>query len=194
MPGALTAAAIARCLCLRRAWPNTTGGRNGAALPRGAHPPRPNTAVTTAVRRHYSPGMETYTVVPHAGGYRVAAIEADGGQRVVQALPMEEAAIALLCRLQKSSCSVSDADAPANPLPPVPIHRQRRLSDHILIAFHFACDQGDFEAAYRVLAILQRMLRRLAPEGHPARRSDLEPSVGAHEQLRTLRHPEAGDQ
>jgi hypothetical protein len=59
--------------------------------------------VTLAVGRHYNPGMETYTIVPRAGGYRVVATEADGGQRVVQAFPTEEAAIALLRRLQEKA-------------------------------------------------------------------------------------------
>jgi hypothetical protein len=32
----------------------------------------------------------------------------------------------------------------------------RRLSDKILIAFHQACDQGDFEVAERLLTVLER--------------------------------------
>ena len=71
--------------------------------------------------------------------------------------------------------------------------RKRRLSDHILIAFHSACDQGDLEAADRLLAILECVLRRLPPAGHPERRTDARPLVAAHERLWTLRHPEAGD-
>ena len=47
--------------------------------------------------------METYTIIPRAGGYRVVATEADGGKRVVQAFPTEEAAIALLRRLKEKA-------------------------------------------------------------------------------------------
>ena len=46
----------------------------------------------------------------------------------------------------------------------------RRLSDKILIAFHHACDQADFEVAEQLLHILEMMLtrrplRRTAPAG-----------------------------
>jgi hypothetical protein len=34
----------------------------------------------------------------------------------------------------------------------------RRLSDKILIAFHHACDQSDFEVAEQLLHILEMML------------------------------------
>ena len=47
--------------------------------------------------------METYTIIPRAGGYRVVATEADGGRRVVQAFPTEDAAVALLRRLQEKA-------------------------------------------------------------------------------------------
>jgi len=33
--------------------------------------------------------------------------------------------------------------------------RRRRLSDKIMIAFHSACDQGDIEGAYRLIAIVE---------------------------------------
>jgi hypothetical protein len=71
--------------------------------------------------------------------------------------------------------------------------RKRRLSDHILISFHLACDQGDFDVADRLLIILERMLRRPPPAARPERRTDVQPLVAAHERLWTLRHPEAGD-
>ena len=45
--------------------------------------------------------METYTIIPRAGGYRVVATEPDGAKRVVQAFPTEEAALALLRRLNE---------------------------------------------------------------------------------------------
>jgi hypothetical protein len=71
--------------------------------------------------------------------------------------------------------------------------RRRRLSDHVMIAFHFACDHGDLEAAKQLIAILEHMLRRPPPAGHPERRINSQPLVAAHERLWSLRHPEARD-
>lgn len=69
----------------------------------------------------------------------------------------------------------------------------RRLSDKILIAFHHACDQGDFEVAEQLLHILEMMLTRrpLTPDG--TRRRNMESLVAAHERLWHLRHPNADD-
>jgi len=66
----------------------------------------------------------------------------------------------------------------------------RRLSDKILIAFHHACDQGDFEVAEQLLHILEMMLTRrpLTPDG--TRRRNMESLVAAHERLWHLRHPQ----
>ena len=90
---------------------------------------------------------------------------------------------------------MNDVDAPADPSPqPGPSRRQRRLSDLILIAFHSACDQEDFEVADRLIGILEPMLLGGAPGGRPERRTDFQPLVAALERLWTLRHPEAGDQ
>ena len=36
----------------------------------------------------------------------------------------------------------------------------RRLSDKILIAFHQACDQADFEVAEQLLVVVEAMLKR----------------------------------
>ena len=65
----------------------------------------------------------------------------------------------------------------------------RRLSDKVLIAFHHACDQADFEIAQDLLAILERILTRrpMAPDGN--RRRSIESLVAAHERLWHLRHP-----
>ena len=65
----------------------------------------------------------------------------------------------------------------------------RRLSDKILIAFHHACDQSDFEVAEQLLHILEMMLMRrpLTPDG--TRRRNMESLVAAHERLWHLRHP-----
>lgn len=68
----------------------------------------------------------------------------------------------------------------------------RRLSDKILIAFHHACDQSDFEVAEQLLRTLEMMLTRrpLTPDG--TRRRNMESLVAAHERLWHLRHPEGG--
>lgn len=65
----------------------------------------------------------------------------------------------------------------------------RRLSDKILIAFHHACDQGDFEVADQLLHTLEMMLTRrpVTPDG--SRRRNMESLVAAHERLWHLRHP-----
>jgi hypothetical protein len=69
----------------------------------------------------------------------------------------------------------------------------RRLSDKVLIAFHHACDQADFEVAEQLLNILEMMLTRrpLTPDG--TRRRNMESLVAAHERLWHLRHPNAGE-
>ena len=69
----------------------------------------------------------------------------------------------------------------------------RRLSDKILIAFHHACDQADFEVAEQLLHILEMMLTRrpLTPDG--TRRRNMESLIAAHERLWHLRHPNADD-
>ncbi len=66
----------------------------------------------------------------------------------------------------------------------------RRLSDKILIAFHHACDQADFEVAESLLQVLEMMVTRrpLTPDG--TRRRSMESLVAAHERLWHLRHPE----
>jgi hypothetical protein len=69
----------------------------------------------------------------------------------------------------------------------------RRLSDKVLIAFHHACDQADFEVAEQLLHILERMLTRrpLTPDG--TRRRNMESLVAAHERLWHLRHPNSDE-
>ncbi len=72
-----------------------------------------------------------------------------------------------------------------------PQRHTRRLSDKVLIAFHHACDIGDFETADDLLRILGRILSAplTSPEGN--RRRSLESLVAAHERLWHLRHPDA---
>ena len=65
----------------------------------------------------------------------------------------------------------------------------RRVSDRILVAFHHACDQGDFEVAERLLIVLEVTMTR-APTP-PKRRRDVDSLVMAHERLWNLRHPVA---
>ncbi len=79
-------------------------------------------------------------------------------------------------------------DAPAGNTP----RYSRRLSDKILIAFHHACDQADFEVAENLLQVLEMMVTRrpLSPDG--TRRRSMESLVAAHERLWHLRHPETG--
>lgn len=80
-------------------------------------------------------------------------------------------------------------DATAAP----PQRYSRRLSDKILIAFHHACDQADFEVAEQLLQVLEMMVTRrpLTPDG--TRRRNMESLVAAHERLWHLRHPNAGE-
>lgn len=69
----------------------------------------------------------------------------------------------------------------------------RRLPDKILVAFHSACDQADFEVAEGLLQILEMMLTRrpLLPGG--SRRRNMESLVAAHERLWHLRQPTSQD-
>jgi len=73
---------------------------------------------------------------------------------------------------------------------PSPRHT-RSLSDKILIAFHHACDQSDFEVANDLLVILEKMLKRPSSGSDSNRRKSIESLVAAHERLWLLRHPEA---
>ena len=66
----------------------------------------------------------------------------------------------------------------------------RRLSDKILLAFHHACDQGDYEIAEQLLRILESMLTRRTVPPDANRRKSIESLVAAHERLWQLRHPE----
>jgi len=75
---------------------------------------------------------------------------------------------------------------------PPPRHT-RRLSDKILIAFHHACDQGDYEVAEDLLRIIEMMLTRRPVSPDVNRRKNMESLVAAHERLWLLRHPEANE-
>ena len=75
--------------------------------------------------------------------------------------------------------------------PSGPPRHTRRLSDKILIAFHHACDQGDYEVAEELLRILEMMLTRRPVSPDVNRRKNMESLVAAHERLWLLRHPDA---
>ena len=86
------------------------------------------------------------------------------------------------------------ADEPDGPKPPgrspaAPRHT-RRLTDKILIAFHHACDQGDYEVAEEMLRILEMMITRRVTTPDAGRRKSMESLVAAHERLWLLRHPD----
>jgi hypothetical protein len=72
-----------------------------------------------------------------------------------------------------------------------PPRHSRRLSDKILIAFHHACDQSDYEVAEQLLRILEMMLTRRPVSPDTNRRRNMESLIAAHERLWHLRHPEA---
>ena len=63
----------------------------------------------------------------------------------------------------------------------------RRLSDKISIAYHHACDQGDFEVAERLLQVLEMVVDRYRGT---ERRRDREALVAGYKRLWQLRHPE----
>jgi hypothetical protein len=65
----------------------------------------------------------------------------------------------------------------------------RRLSDKVLIAFHHACDQADFEVAEQLLHVLEMMMTRRPLTADGTRRRNMESLVAAHERLWHLRHP-----
>jgi hypothetical protein len=69
----------------------------------------------------------------------------------------------------------------------------RRLSDKILIAFHHACDQADFEVAQQLLQVLEMMLTRRPQTPDGTRRRNMESLVAAHERLWHLRHPHTSE-
>ncbi|MES2713078.1 MAG: hypothetical protein V4653_15975 [Pseudomonadota bacterium] len=87
----------------------------------------------------------------------------------------------------ETNADVSGSEERSGSQPP---RHTRRLSDKILIAFHHACDQADYEVAEDLLRILETMLTRrpTAPDGN--RRRNIESLVAAHERLWMLKHPE----
>ena len=66
----------------------------------------------------------------------------------------------------------------------------RRLSDKILLAFHHACDQADYEVAEQLLHVLEMMIHRRVLSPDLNRRRSMDTLVAAHERLWYLRHPQ----
>ena len=87
------------------------------------------------------------------------------------------------------SDTADDQDTARKPPSGAPRY-SRRLSDKILLAFHHACDQGDYEIAEQLLHILETMLTRRTVPPDANRRKSIESLVAAHERLWHLRHPE----
>lgn len=85
-----------------------------------------------------------------------------------------------------SEIETATRDAP----PAISQRYTRRLSDKILIAFHHACDQGDFEVAENLLRVMELMLGRRTQTPDANRRRSMETLVAAYERLWYLRHPE----
>jgi hypothetical protein len=69
-------------------------------------------------------------------------------------------------------------------------HRySRSLADKILIVFHYACDQADFEIAGQLLQVVELMLKH--PHTADTHRRSRDSLVAAHERLWHLKHPGA---
>lgn len=74
---------------------------------------------------------------------------------------------------------------------PVSQPRQtRRLSDKILIAFHHACDERDYEVAGELLRVVEMVLNSPHTPPERDRRKNVESLVAAHERLWLLRNPD----
>lgn len=64
------------------------------------------------------------------------------------------------------------------------------MNEKILQAFHHACDDGDYEIAARLLAILESTVTARTAPTDTNRRRNIEALVAAHERLWYLRHPD----
>ena len=83
-----------------------------------------------------------------------------------------------------------DEPVPSDDDPPeTPRYARRRLFDKVLIPFHHACDEGDFEVAEKLLRVLEMIVDRDPTNRDGYRRPNMDSLVAAHERLWTLRHP-----
>jgi hypothetical protein len=80
-----------------------------------------------------------------------------------------------------------EGDAQREAASTAPRH-SRRLSDKILIAFHHACDQADYDIAAQLLHVLESLVTRRPLNPETNRRRSMESLVAAHERLWLLRH------
>ena len=67
--------------------------------------------------------------------------------------------------------------------------RDMRLSDKILVAFHQACDEADYQVADQLLRTLEMVLTRQQVDPSANSRRNMDSLVEAHERLWQLRHP-----
>ena len=74
------------------------------------------------------------------------------------------------------------------------VRHRRRLADKVLVAFHQACDLGDFEVAEGLVRLLELMLTRRPSPLDGSRRRSMESLVAAHERLWLLKHPDADEE
>jgi hypothetical protein len=70
-----------------------------------------------------------------------------------------------------------------------PERRTRHLQDNILIAFHRACDGGQYAVAAELLRLTEAVVK-VEPDPR-RRRQDIRALVAAHERLWLLMHPES---
>jgi hypothetical protein len=82
---------------------------------------------------------------------------------------------------------MTDASPDHTPDAPEPRYT-RRLSTQVLIAFHQACDQGDFIVARQLLDVLEFKLGRTPNPSAGVNRHARETLVAAHERLWPLRY------
>jgi hypothetical protein len=89
---------------------------------------------------------------------------------------------------------MSRSDEEGGPKPWVEPHSGRRLSDKILIAFHHAGEQRDFEVAEQLLQVFEVMLARRPDPMAPDRRrqQNRESLVAAYEWLWSQRQRYSG--
>lgn len=66
--------------------------------------------------------------------------------------------------------------------------RTRRLSDKLIVAFHVACDSNDYEVAWRLLELAERVLKRSTPPDGEERRREIVGLAAAHFRLWGLVH------
>ena len=67
--------------------------------------------------------------------------------------------------------------------------RGRRVSDKVLIAFHAACDVGEFNVARQLLSALENLINNPNRPVAGERRREVESLVAAHERLWHLTVP-----